>query len=330
MVLTAKQEEGLKIAVARYKSNEPYTCISGYAGSGKSTLVKFIIEALNVDPVNEVCYVAYTGKAANVLKSKGNDNVMTLHKLMYKPRVFENVISFELKKELEEDYKIIVLDEVSMISEKMWKDLLSFNIYVIACGDPGQLPPLAGDQVGILQKPHVFLDEIMRQAQESEIIRMSMLVREGKELPLFKGNEVQILTYNDLNQGMLLWADQVLCATNANKNALNHQIRGLLGYEEDLVKGEKIMCQTNQWDIFSDKGTALTNGTSIFIDSFYERTRVYSRGVQKGRPPIDLRMINATSELGEKFNLLPLDYHYLKTGEEIFDLREHLAIKISK
>lgn len=31
MILTHKQEEGLKIAVARYKQNEKYTCISGYA-----------------------------------------------------------------------------------------------------------------------------------------------------------------------------------------------------------------------------------------------------------------------------------------------------------
>ena len=31
MILTAKQEEGLKIAVARYKNNEKYTCIAGYA-----------------------------------------------------------------------------------------------------------------------------------------------------------------------------------------------------------------------------------------------------------------------------------------------------------
>lgn len=31
MILTAKQEEGLKIAVARYKANESWTCISGYA-----------------------------------------------------------------------------------------------------------------------------------------------------------------------------------------------------------------------------------------------------------------------------------------------------------
>ena len=30
MILTKKQEEGLKIAVERYRNNEPYTCISGY------------------------------------------------------------------------------------------------------------------------------------------------------------------------------------------------------------------------------------------------------------------------------------------------------------
>ena len=31
MILNNKQEEGLRIAVARYKNREPYTCIAGYA-----------------------------------------------------------------------------------------------------------------------------------------------------------------------------------------------------------------------------------------------------------------------------------------------------------
>lgn len=31
MILTAKQEQGLKVAVARYMNGEKYTCISGYA-----------------------------------------------------------------------------------------------------------------------------------------------------------------------------------------------------------------------------------------------------------------------------------------------------------
>ena len=50
MILTKKQEEGLNIALQRYKDKEKYTIISGYAGSGKSTLVRFIIDALSVSP----------------------------------------------------------------------------------------------------------------------------------------------------------------------------------------------------------------------------------------------------------------------------------------
>ena len=82
MVLTQKQEEGLKIAVDRHKAGERYTVISGYAGTGKSTLVKYIIAALDVDP-NCVCYATFTGKAAEVLRKKGNKNAFTLHRLLY-------------------------------------------------------------------------------------------------------------------------------------------------------------------------------------------------------------------------------------------------------
>ena len=60
----------------------------------------------------------------------------------------------------------------------MWELLLSHNIHIIALGDPGQLPPI-GDDNGVLADPHIFLDEIMRQAQESEIIRLTMDIRAG-------------------------------------------------------------------------------------------------------------------------------------------------------
>ena len=71
IILTENQKQGLEIAVKRYREHKPYTCISGYAGSGKSTLVQFIIQALGIPPF-DVCYIAYTGKAALVLKEKGN------------------------------------------------------------------------------------------------------------------------------------------------------------------------------------------------------------------------------------------------------------------
>ena len=64
MQLTNKQEKGLLISIERYKAKEKYTVISGYAGSGKSTLVRFIIDALDVNE-EDVCYCAFTGKAAS-------------------------------------------------------------------------------------------------------------------------------------------------------------------------------------------------------------------------------------------------------------------------
>jgi len=48
MELTIKQEKGLKIALERYRLGEKYTVISGYAGTGKSTLIKFIISAMKL------------------------------------------------------------------------------------------------------------------------------------------------------------------------------------------------------------------------------------------------------------------------------------------
>ena len=81
MELTAKQEEGLKMTINRYNLGMPYTVISGYAGSGKSTLVKYIVAALGFYE-EDVAYVAYTGKAALILRMKGNV-ANTIHRTFY-------------------------------------------------------------------------------------------------------------------------------------------------------------------------------------------------------------------------------------------------------
>lgn len=136
ITLTKKQEEGLKIAVQRYRQGEKYTVISGFAGSGKSTLIKFIIEALGVDE-EAVAYVAYTGKAANVLAKKGCPNAITAHKLLYWARPMPNgSYKFSPKPKWEVPYSVIVVDEVSMLPKPMWDLLLSHDAYILATGDP--------------------------------------------------------------------------------------------------------------------------------------------------------------------------------------------------
>lgn len=264
MELTRKQEEGLRIAIDRYKHNEPYTVIAGYAGTGKSTLIKFIISALDIDP-ERVAYIAYTGKAAQVLRNKGNPGAMTAHRLLYKSLQRPDGSFVHIpREELNSDCDIVVVDEVSMLPKPMWELLLSHGVYVIACGDPGQLPPI-GEENGILDHPHIFLDEIMRQAAESEIIRLSADIRDGKRIAPIRGTEVNIVRHSDLVDGMLTWADQIICGKNNTRHAMNDYFRKMKWGKDDLsntpIIGDKIICLKNNWDKVTQSGDALVNGT---------------------------------------------------------------------
>lgn len=264
MILTRNQEEGLKTAIARYNNKEAYTCIAGYAGTGKSTLVQFIISALNI-PEERVVYIAYTGKAAQVLRTKGCPNAMTAHRLLYqsfpkKDGTFTHIPIRPLY-----PYKIIVVDEVSMLPKHMWELLLSHKIHVLALGDPGQLPPVAAEPHGVLNHPHIFLDEIMRQEQESEIIRLTMDIREQKPLQLMRGNEVRIVDRDEmLNDGFLAWADQILVGKNDTRFAINSFMRQVLMNTDDPhpLVGDRIICLKNNWECINETGDALVNGLS--------------------------------------------------------------------
>lgn len=134
MVLSNDQEKALGIILQRHHDNERYVVVSGYAGVGKSTLVRFAIEALDVDK-DKVAYASYTGKAAEVLRKKGNYNAMTLHRLLYDsfPRPGGG---FFHKPKVTLGYNIIVVDEVSMCPKKMIDLLLSYKVFVIFLGDP--------------------------------------------------------------------------------------------------------------------------------------------------------------------------------------------------
>ncbi len=317
MLLTTKQQEGLEIAVERFNQGMPYTCIAGYAGTGKSTLIKFIIAALDLHP-EEVCYVAYTGKAAQVLRQKGCPNAVTAHKLLYKAKPMPNgSYKFEPKTSLEEKYSIIVVDEISMLPKTMWERLLTHRVHVIAMGDPFQLPPIDTDSDNhVLDKPHVFLDEIMRQAAESEIIRLSMHIREGKPISEFKASGQQVLIYrpDELVTGMYEWADQIICATNATRNQINMDMRNIKGFGPEPAVGDKIISLRNQWEFFSHGSdpSPLTNGSIGTISN----TDLKSVWVPKyiNSQPVDFLYTTMVDENGDRFDYIPVDYKALTTG----------------
>ena len=322
MELTKKQSEGLKIAIARYRDNEKYTVISGYAqvGTGKSTLVKFIIDALDVDQ-NKVAYATYTGKAAEVLRKKGNPNAMTLHKLLYDsiPRQGGGFIRIP-KKQL--DYSIVVVDEVSMVPKTMVDMLLKHKVYVIFLGDPFQLPQIDKKETHtLLDKPHIFLDQVMRQAAESEIIQLTMKIRNGEDIPFMHGKEVIVAPKAELVTGHLTWADIIICATNKTRHNMNRQKRELLGYSGVLQTGERIIVKRNYWEDCDEDGNALVNGTVGTVANPYESFVRIPSYVKNDRRDLPLIGCIFTPDGGKSFDTFEIDKDYLLKEEPCVDWR---------
>ena len=266
IALTEKQEKGLDLAVQRYINGERITVIAGFAGTGKSTLVQFIVAALGI-PSDKVVYAAYAGKAALVLKRKGCPNAMTLHRLIYKSvRTGNGKFTHIPKASLDRPYKLIIVDEISMVPDNMMQLLLKFNVHIIALGDPFQLPSFSKDN-GLLKNPHVFLTEIMRQSADNEIIDFSFKLRESKPIEIFKGNDLQILNKSAVVDGMYTWADQIICATNKTRFDINNVVREMQGRGKEIEDGDKMICLSNYWGEINELGDALVNGTTGIVSN---------------------------------------------------------------
>lgn len=319
MELTRKQQEGLNIAIQRFRSHERYTVISGYAGSGKSTLVRFIIEALDL-PEDQVCFAAYTGKAAQVLLKKGNLNACTLHRLLYNSYPLPDGSFIRKPVPSLAPYKLIVVDEISMVPMSLMKQLAKYPVHVICLGDPFQIPPIFKDEDNhLLDHPHVFLDEIMRQAQESEIIRLTMAIREGRPIHKYKGKDVIVAEQKDLSTGMLKWADQVICATNAQKAILNEQMRQLRGIDDQNPQdGDKLICLRNYWDFYSeDNIEPFINGTIGYVKNSYNT--FFKLPYWAGGQQISIFACDFLSDSGRNFKDLNIDKKMILQEKDSLD-----------
>jgi exodeoxyribonuclease-5 len=220
MEWTRQQDEALK-AVARWLRERERPCfkLAGYAGTGKTTLARHFAEGFSGD----VYFVAYTGKAASVLKSRGVKNATTIHRLIYVPKekcdghlrelrlqkvrlekkvprpvvelaMIDAQIVAEQQNLSRPDFhlnldsplnsaSLVVVDEYSMVDQQVGADLCSFRCPVLALGDPGQLPPVSG-RCYFEGEPDFLLTEVHRQAADDPILRLATMAREGRSIPV--------------------------------------------------------------------------------------------------------------------------------------------------
>ncbi|MBZ9741782.1 MULTISPECIES: ATP-dependent RecD-like DNA helicase [unclassified Mesorhizobium] len=265
MEFSPQQDEALQ-AVARWlKEGRPQIFrLFGYAGTGKTTLARHFAE--HVD--GQVQFAAFTGKAAQVLRSKGATNARTIHSLIYRPKGEESVEdevtgktsmspTFSLNRQSPiSRAKLVVIDECSMVDEQLGRDLQSFGTPILVLGDPAQLPPISGGGYFTEHEPDVLLTEIHRQARDNPIIRLALDVREGREFMRGDYGTAQVIGKEDVNQELVLKADQVLVGTNRTRRRYNKRLRELKGFNADYPQaGDKLVCLRN------DPAKGLLNGS---------------------------------------------------------------------
>ncbi len=259
-----QQEAATLIEEWYYHLNTQIFVLCGYAGTGKTFLVDYIVRKMGLVPGESAVFVAPTGKAASVLIRAGTP-ASTIHSLIYTREedievnedgevISERFLRFVLKSSLPKEIELIVVDETSMVSDDLLHDLLSFGIKCLFCGDPAQLPPVYGTN-SLMKTPVYTLKEIVRQAKDDPIVQMSEAVRAGKLLSYGRyGERAAVIPKNSLRPeeraALFLRADLVIVGTNRTRSRINREIRCARGIPEEQllpIEGEKLICTLNDW-----------------------------------------------------------------------------------
>ena len=201
-------QTGLLHDIARFLSggDADIMVVNGYAGTGKTTAVSAVIEALEDLKIKTVL-LAPTGRAAKVLSRMSGRPAFTIHKHIYRQKSVgaDGFGQFSLAPN-KACNTLFVVDEVSLIgieeasrqsstefgSGNLLQDLVSFvrsgnECRLIMIGDAAQLPPVGLDASPALDRD--FMDgfggvvystmtTVVRQAQESGILRNATMLRE--------------------------------------------------------------------------------------------------------------------------------------------------------
>lgn len=200
-----------------WKNPHALFILRGYAGTGKTTLVKALV---NVLPRigKKTTLLAPTGRAAKVMTSYTGRQANTIHRKIYLCHTTkEGLINMKLQQNFHR-HTLFIIDEASMIqhampqegalfaSRNLLDDLFTYvyggeNCRMLFIGDAAQLPPVGLDHSPALDHPflqrayHLSIDsfeltEVVRQASQSGILHNATMVRDQlreKEIrfPLF-------------------------------------------------------------------------------------------------------------------------------------------------
>lgn len=227
-----------------------FITLQGQAGTGKTTIVKPILEAVAEDykKRNEgqfsVCVAAPTHKAKNVIKTKtpGTSNYMvdasTVAALVgvredgrggYKP---DPNVSKKI-----ENYNIIIIDESSMINEEyldLIKESAKSNSIIIFIGDKGQLPPVRNtDDIKLKDKDSPVFDGTS--SLKIKRFNLKERVRQGEDSPVL-GYADKYYDFTDGKNKIYPYLTDVTSSEDGRLVTVNANVNGIVEQVGDLYK----------------------------------------------------------------------------------------------
>ncbi len=202
LTLAEQQREALELI----NSGVSVLCLVGYAGTGKSTAAKSILNLLNRRyHEKEIITCALSGIASQRIGERSGYESATIQSLLVK---------FEERDRM--PYKVVLIDEASMINSMLFARLLAKinrNAVLIIVGDDAQLPPIGagsvlGDILSLGLVPIVKLTKIFRQSEDQAIAIIANSIREGivpeyqKEYEDFHFIDISIANYYALKNSL--------------------------------------------------------------------------------------------------------------------------------
>jgi len=260
---------------ARKREGKQLFVISGYAGTGKTSVLGAFVRALNTFKV-QTKLLAPTGRAAKVFSHKSKQEAFTIHKHIYRrkskveisagltlmPNLFKNTLFFVDEASMIGDYTVTKDGGVS--ARNLLEDLFEYvysgeNCKLILIGDEGQLPPVGSDfspalNVDYLQNNFYNLSissfrltNVLRQATGSEILRNATLLRntDWVDYPKFQlksNTDLVRISGQDLQEELEnsfsnVGQEETILITRSNKqaNQYNQHIRARILWYEELL-----------------------------------------------------------------------------------------------
>ena len=273
--LSEEQKNVLDKIIYFIEHDDDMTCtLTGSAGTGKSTLISFIIDYLENKHI-KYCLCAPTHKAALVMKRYSDREAMTLHSLLALSPNLDvlqldfNELTFNSGVCRSFPYDgIVICDEASMINDDLFKFILEkceeFNSKIIYCGDIAQCSPVKQDwKSQVFKIKNCFqLTQIFRQENESALT--PILIELRKHL-ISRFNTVEkekgsVFVTSDINQFKELFIKEFEIAvrkrdvlrtkiasyTNDRVFAYNKVVhKYLFGTEKQYYKNEFLTCYEN-------------------------------------------------------------------------------------